>query len=235
MEQEEMLVKQQLPLFRTQQPEHDITSDTTRNTSTHYLTPDSTITNTLQMQQNMTLESTTKTLPTQLSTTSDNLQTQCYLTEQNMTLDKTRTTTHLQTFHDLTDSPPTFRKTMEETNNTGRANTLPHDWNNVGWTEKDVTLEAIYSKLEEVNKKVEKLICYFALPNKSILKRETHITTTVKKGYETGEKHEILSEIKQKAFAVTSNRGNFAKQLVSLVYTPEERLGWNCTRSSTSG
>ena len=220
--------------------------DTTINTlPTNYLTIDSTTTNASQMQQNMTLASTTNALQTQLSTASDDLQTHYYLTDQNKTLDTT-TTNNLQTFHDLTETLPTFQEILEETTDTV-TKTLPHDWTNVVWTDKDMTLQAIYGKLEEVNKKVEQIICYLGIPNshRSIEglrgKRETHTTTcttdlTVNEDSEcdTGEKYEVPSQIKQKALAVSSSRGNFAKNLVSLLYTTEERLGRNCTGRSTA-
>ena len=128
---------------------------------------------------------------------------------------------------------------MDETNDT-ETNTLPHDWTEVVWTDKEVTLPDIYSKLEEVNKKMDKIICYFGILNTSIsLKRETHIpvttTVTAKQDCDTEENYEIQPQIKQKAFAVSSSRGNFAKNLVNSVYSPEERHGRNCTGRSTSG
>ena len=216
----------------------DVTaSDATTKTDTlptfHYLT-----------QQNMTLD-TTKMLPTQqtmtyaatMPTTTNNLQTVYYMTDQNMKLDTT--TNNLQTFHDLTQQSittntlPAFQEIIEENmttdTTTSTTNTLPQDWTDLTMT--DLTLQAIFGKLEEVNGKVDQIINYLGGAKKKILKQETQMTTTVSEG----PVNDIPPQIKQRAFEISSSRGNFAKNLVFLTFTPEERKGRNCTGRSTSG
>ena len=102
---------------------------------THYLTLDSTTTNTSHRQQNMTLASTTNTLQTELGTSSDDLQTHYYLTDQNMTQQQQTIYRH---FIILPETLPTFQEIMETTDTV--TNTLPHDWTDVIWTDRhDVT------------------------------------------------------------------------------------------------
>ena len=124
---------------------------------------------------------------------------------------------------------------MEETTDTV-TKTLPHDWTDVVWTDKDMTLQAIYGKLEEVNKKVEQIICYLGIPNshRSIEglrgKRETHTTTcttdlTVNEDSEcdTGEKYEVPSQIKEKALAVTKVQvGGILQKIWSRYFTQQK-------------
>ena len=62
-------------------------------------------------------------------------------------------------------------------------------------------------------------------------KQETQMKTTVSQG----SVNDIPPHIKQRAFEISSSRGNFAKNLVFLTFTPEERKGRNCTGRSTSG
>lgn len=214
----------------------DLTSDATTKTDTlptfHYLT-----------QQNMTLD-TTKMLPTQqamiyaapMPTTTNNLQTVYYMTDQNMKLDTT--TNNLKTFHDLTQQSittntlPAFQEIIEEdmtTDTTASTNTLPQDWTDVSMA--DLTLQAIFGKLEEVNNKVDQIINYLGGAKKKILKQETQMKTTVSEG----SVNDIPPHIKQRAFEISSSRGNFAKNLVFLTFTPEERKGRNCTGRSTTG
>ena len=192
----------------------------------------------------MTLD-TTKMLPTQqtmtyaatMPTTTNNLQTVYHMTDQNMKLDTT--TNNLQTFHDLTQQSittntlPAFQEIIEENmttdTTTSTTNTLPQDWTDVTMT--DLTLQAIFGKLEEVNSKVDQIINYLGGAKKKILKQETQMTTTVSEGSVT----DIPPHIKQRAFEISSSRGNFAKNLVFLTFPPEERIGRNCTGRSTSG
>ena len=217
----------------------DVTSDATTKTDTlptfQYLT-----------QQNMTFD-TTKMLPTQqtmtyaatMPTTTNNLQTVYYLTDQNMKLDTT--TNNLQTFHDLTQQSitsntlPAFQEIIEEDMTTdttaSTTNTLPQDWTDVTMT--DLTLQAIFGKLEEVNSKVDRIIDYLGGARKKTLKQETLIKTTASAGSTCI--NDIPPHIKQRAFEISSSRGNFAKNLVFLTFTPEERKGRNCTGRSTSG
>ena len=215
----------------------DVTASDATKTDTlptfHYLT-----------QQNITLD-TTKMLPTQqtmtyaatMPTTTNNLQTLYYMTDQNMKLDTT--TNNLQTFHDLTQQSittntlPAFQEIIEENmttdTTTSTTNTLPQDWTDLTMT--DLTLQAIFGKLEEVNGKVDQIINYLGGAKKKILKQETQMTTTVSEG----SVNDIPPHIKQTAFEISSSRGNFAKNLVFLTFTPEERKGRNCTGRSTSG
>ena len=141
-------------------------SDATTKTDTlptfHYLT-----------QQNMTLDTTkmllnqqTMTCAATMPTTTNNLQTVYYMTDQNMKLDTT--TNNLQTFHDLTQQSittntlPAFQEIIKENmttdTTTSTTNTLPQAWTDVTMT--NLTLQAIFGKLEEVNSKVDQIINY---------------------------------------------------------------------------
>lgn len=126
-----------------------------------------------------------------------------------------------------------FQEIIEENMTTdttvSTTNTLPQDWTDVTMT--DLTLQAIFGKLEEVNSKVDQIINYLGGARKKILKQETQMKTTASEG----SVNNIPPHIKQRAFEISSSRGYFAKNLVFLTFTPEERKGRNCIGRSTSG
>ena len=152
-----------------------------------------------------------------------------------MELDGTNNLQELQSM--ATNSLPTCQEIIEEImtrDTTTTKNTLPYNWTDVTTTG---LLQAMYARVEEVNNKVDEIAAFLKIPKKRIPKNKSQTTTTAITTTTAGGccVNDIPPVIKQKAYDTSSSRGNFAKNLVFLYFTPEERKGRNCTGRSTTG